>query len=218
MSRVLCLSMLVLIGLPPMVCNAVVSCDKDQPARHADFRRVTATFSGDTLSFSMPSRFEQVNLDRLAALESPSSQYRVWAVPAQQAGRASETIEIRSMRQPAGSQGKMSVSRLAGIHGKIYMTSCPDTFSVGTLPSLIRDTPGDETYAVVLACGDVRTAAPRHSDSSVSYVFRGAQDFYVMTWSVMAEPRSTVLDIDRDQWQARLTSLFPLIVCPVPIK
>ena len=218
MKRILFGSFLTLSCAIYAVCSAAASCDTDQPPRLADHKRVKAKFNGDTLSFSVPSRFEPVDQERTRAISNDISQLQAWVAPATQAGYPSEMIELRSLRSMPGSPDPTSVSRLAALHAKMYMSSCPQSFSFGTLPALMRDTPGDETYAVVLACGDVRIASPRRSDISVTYVLRGAHDFYVMTWSALAEPRDKAFEIDRNEWMQRVVSLFPLTVCPVAIN
>ena len=215
MGRIRFFSLLIVVlGNLPAAFSAAVSCDAGQPATPADFKRVQARFSGDTLGFSLPSRFGQVSDERLSAVSNANSQLKAWSSPATPAGDPPETIEIRSLKSPTDPAMQTSVSRLAAIHAKMVMASCPDTFSFGTLPALMRDTPGDETYAVVLACGNVRISKPRRSDISVSYFLRGASDFYVVTWSVLGDPRDKAFDINRNDWQQRITSLFPMTVCP----
>lgn len=207
----------VILGLVASGHSAGSSCDVSPPQR-ADFKAARARFNGDTISFSLPTRFEPVSEERVRPLSNPVSQLKAWIARSAPDAPISETIEIRSLQSAAGQPAVTSVYRLATLHGKIYLASCPDNFSFGALPALIRETPGQETYGVVLACGDVSTAKPRRSDISASYILRGAKDFYVLTWSVVGEPQSQAIQIDRDAWLKRITSLFPLQVCDAEIN
>lgn len=208
---------LAIFGLVTSGHSTGSSCDTAPPER-ADFKAARARFNGDTISFSLPKRFEPVSEERVKALSNPVSQLKAWIARSAPDAPISETIEIRSLQSPAGQPAATSVSRLATLHGKIYLASCPDNFSFGALPALIREAPDQESYGVVLACGDVRTAKPRRSDISASYILRGAKDFYVLTWSVIGEPQSQAIPIDRDLWLKRITSLFPLQVCDAEIN
>lgn len=208
---------LVVLCLAASNCSVALSCEVTVSAK-TDFKSIRAKFNGDTIHFSLPSRFQPVSDEQTKALSNSVSQLKAWVVRSAPDAPVSETLEIRSLQSPENQPNATSVSRLASLHGRLYLASCPDSFSFGTLPALIREAPEQESYGVVLACGDVRISTPRRSDISASYFIRGAKDFYVLTWSQLAEPRNKALDIDRDAWLERIRSLFPLQVCPVEIN
>ena len=217
LKKILARLSLAILGLVNSGHSTGSSCDITPPER-ADFKAARARFNGDTISFSLPKHFEPVSEERVKALSSPVSQLKAWISRSAPDAPISETIEIRSLQSPAGQPAATSVFRLAALHGKMYLASCPDNFSFGALPALIREAPDQESYGVVLACGDVHAAKPRRSDISASYMLRGAKDFYVLTWSVIGEPQSQAMLIDRDLWLKRITSLFPLQVCDTQIN
>jgi hypothetical protein len=168
--------------------------------------RVISPIFGQLVSFAMPSEFAEVlenttggHYSRQAVLKGETPE--LWRQMITVTGEKGMTLT-------PGASPQMLASTIAGG----YKTACPDSFALKPLG--ITNFGRFEGFVAVIGCGRIDSGPTRHSETALLITLKGASDYYTIRWAERG-PESDEPTVNDERWQARLSELGPIDLCPI---
>ena len=169
------------------------------------FRVISPIFS-QLVSFAMPSNFAAVFENTKAG-----HYIREAVLKGETPERWTQMITVTGEKGMTLTPGA-SPQNFAGIIAGGFKSACPDSFAARPLgeTSFGRF----DGFVAVIGCGRIDSGPTRHSETALLITLKGATDYYTIQWAERG-PESDEPPVKDERWQARLSDLNPIVLCPI---
>jgi hypothetical protein len=196
-------------------CLAALACSTPGSAqtgnatsnKTANYVGIIAPVFSQLMYFHVPAHFVPV-----FEKTSRAGYIHEWVLPGESVSDWTQMVTATGAADLSVTHPEITPRGFAQVIAGGFKRACPSSFTATQLYEGKLN--AQDTFIVVVSCGDAPTSAG-HSETSVIAVVKGEKDFYTLQWAQRADPTPTPISIEPNMWGARIKALLPLKLCPI---